>query len=268
MRVCRVARRHTRDPWSFCRRAPSAASCERSGEPVGRGRARGRRTREAYASPQSGGLCSNVKPLPISKGQLDVHHTRSGSRGRGFARIGTSEPVEDVTAERMPHRYAGVIEVVGVVVGHAETLHDPPRAEVRGHGEGHDLLQAELVEAHGDGGLGGLGRVPAAPVLPRETPAHLDRRREMRLERRRPEADEADERATPGISTAQRPKPRASKWASIRSTSASDARRSLVEGKYSMTAESAFSAANAGRSLSRQRRMSSRSVRRSFTAFG
>ena len=72
MRVCRVARRHTRDPWSFCRRAPSAASCERSGEPVGRGRARGRRTREAYASPQSGGLCSNVKPLPISKGQLDV----------------------------------------------------------------------------------------------------------------------------------------------------------------------------------------------------
>ena len=62
-----------------------------------------------------------------------------------------------------------------------------------GHGERDDLLEGQVAEAEGEGGAGRLGGVAAAPVLAGEPPADLDAGREMRLEPRHRQADEADE---------------------------------------------------------------------------
>ena len=48
------------------------------------------------------------------------------------------QPVENVAAQRMALGKIGVIEVVGSVVRHADVFHHAPRAQVAGHGEGHE----------------------------------------------------------------------------------------------------------------------------------
>ena len=66
-------------------------------------------------------------------------------------------------------------------------------------------VEGQVAEAESQGGAGGLGGVAAAPVLAGEPPADLDAGREMRLEPRHRQADEADE-----IGHARRPRrPRA-----------------------------------------------------------
>src|SRR3712207_8798868 len=52
------------------------------------------------------------------------------------------------------------------------------RANVRRHGERHDLLQLERREPEGHRCPGRLRREAAAPRVPREAPAHLHRRSE------------------------------------------------------------------------------------------
>jgi hypothetical protein len=66
--------------------------------------------------------------------------------------------------------------------------------------------------------------------------------------------------ASPGTSTAQKPYPRRWMSLSMRWASASLFSRLSVAGKYSITAGSAFIAANGSRSCSRHGRSSSRSV--------
>lgn len=88
---------------------------------------------------------------------------------------------------------AWVLEVVGRVVAHPEPLHDPPRRFVAGRGEGDDLVQTELLEAVRNRGPARLGRVAAAPVLAGEPPPDLHGGREVFLEARPGEPDEADE---------------------------------------------------------------------------
>ena len=96
--------------------------------------------------------------------------------------------------KRMSGRHARMIEIVGRIVRHADPAHDRPRAHVRGRRERDQLLGAQCAERVGCARERGLGRVALPPVLGREPPADLDAGREMRLERRHDEPDEADER--------------------------------------------------------------------------
>src|SRR5579862_2327124 len=91
-----------------------------------------------------------------------------------------------------------MLEIVSRISGHSEPLHHPPRRLVERRRERDDLVQVELRESVFECGLTGLGRVAVPPVLAREPPADLDRRREVRLEARTREADEADEARAAG----------------------------------------------------------------------
>src|SRR5262245_41845058 len=86
-----------------------------------------------------------------------------------------------------------VIEVVGGGARHAEAFHHAARTGVGGDGHRDDLGEAELTEGEVEGGPGGLGGITAAPVGAGQAPADLYARREVGLERRRRQADEADE---------------------------------------------------------------------------
>ena len=125
------------------------------------------------------------------------------AREPAFAR----QPVQDVAAERAIGRQVRVVEVVGRVARHPDPLHHGPRADVRRDGERHDLLEPSLLEPEREGGPRGLGRVAVAPGLGRQAPADLDRGRERRLEVRRGQPGEADER--PVRAPLQRPQPEA-----------------------------------------------------------
>ena len=86
-----------------------------------------------------------------------------------------------------------MIEVVGGIAMHLDLLHHPPRLEVGRHGERHDLVEPELLEAEAQRGARGLRRVAAAPVLASQPPTDLDAGREVRLEARDRKPDEAEE---------------------------------------------------------------------------
>lgn len=86
-----------------------------------------------------------------------------------------------------------MLEVVGRVVTHAETLHDPPRTFVADRREGNDFVEAQLIEGEGDGCASAFGRIAASPVLACEAPADLDGGREVGVEARLCKANEADE---------------------------------------------------------------------------
>jgi hypothetical protein len=84
------------------------------------------------------------------------------------APVGHAHPVEDV-----PHevRVRGtvdvrVVEVASRVAHETDPLHDPNGADVLGHRERDDLLEAEVLEAEAQRLPGGLGRV-AAPQCSR-----------------------------------------------------------------------------------------------------
>src|SRR5437870_814303 len=57
------------------------------------------------------------------------------------------QPVQDMATKPMPIRKARVEEVVGRIAGHAQPLHHGSRPPVVGHGEGHDLLESQVLEA-------------------------------------------------------------------------------------------------------------------------
>jgi len=99
----------------------------------------------------------------------------------------------------------GMGEVVGGVVGHAELLHDALRPQIRNGRERDHLAETDDVERVVERSLTAFGRVPATPVLVRQAPTDLDRRREMRLPRLRREADVPGELA--GVDDLDRPQP-------------------------------------------------------------
>lgn len=73
--------------------------------------------------------------------------------------------VEDVAAERVAFREAGVVEVVGGVVGHGELFHDAAGAEICRDGEGDEACEVEGVEGVMENGAGAFGCQAAAPVV-------------------------------------------------------------------------------------------------------
>jgi hypothetical protein len=99
-------------------------------------------------------------------------------------------PVEEVAA-------AGVVEVVGGVVGHAQFLHDVEGAEIGGDREGDDFLEVESGEGVVEDGAGAFRGQPLAPVFVGESPADFDcglgAKRDGQLEGGNVEAYVADE---------------------------------------------------------------------------
>jgi len=85
-----------------------------------------------------------------------------------------------------------MVEVVGRVVAHPQLLHDPLGAQVGRRREGHELLETQRAEGVSEYRTRSFGGQPLTPVVPRQPPPDLDRRRERRLERHRVEADETD----------------------------------------------------------------------------
>src|SRR5687768_14561729 len=121
----------------------------------------------------------------------DVHSV-AARVALGPSRAG--EPIEDVPAKSVAFGQGRVIEVVAVVVRHAESLHHCNRSHIRGDGERNDLVEPVVIESEGDGSLGALGRKAVTPVCPREPPPDLDAWGEGRGEARNHESDVADER--------------------------------------------------------------------------
>src|SRR3954468_25081320 len=94
----------------------------------------------------------------------------------------------------MSVRHARVVEIVGRIVRHPDPAHDRAGAYVGRRGERDELLGTQLAERVGGARERRLGRVPLSPVVGREPPADLDAGREMRVEGRHDQPDEADER--------------------------------------------------------------------------
>jgi hypothetical protein len=86
----------------------------------------------------------------------------------------------------MTHRHVGVLEVAADIAAHAKALHDPPGPHVDGGGERDDFVKADGVEAVLEGGPCPLGGITMSPLISREPPADLDRRREVGRKRGRP----------------------------------------------------------------------------------
>src|SRR5438270_7661375 len=98
-------------------------------------------------------------------------------------------------AQRAARRNVRMLERAGLVFLHAEALHHRSRAPVARDREGHDLDEAELLEAETQRGARAFGGESLAPVGPREPPADFDTGSTRNLRRRRLQADEADELA-------------------------------------------------------------------------
>jgi len=98
----------------------------------------------------------------------------------------------------MTGRQSGILEVAAGIADHPDALHQPARASVARHGEGYDLIQTEPLEAESQCRAGGLGRVPAAPVLVGQPPSDLHAWSESRFEPNPRKPDEAGERGHTG----------------------------------------------------------------------
>src|ERR1043165_8789527 len=91
----------------------------------------------------------------------------------------------------MPLRNAGVIEIVGWVVRHAQFFHDPSGADVRQRGERNDFAESDLLESKRQRRAGALSPMPLVPKLEGQAPASLNAGCEMRLEPWNREADKS-----------------------------------------------------------------------------
>ena len=109
--------------------------------------------------------------------------------------ICATQSVQNVTAHRMPDRQTGVIEVVGRIVVHSQSLHDRAGSGVCRGGKTDDAVQAHRVEPPAYRGARSLGRVTKPPGRPRKAPTDLDRRCKVRREFLTVQSCETDERA-------------------------------------------------------------------------
>src|SRR4029450_2675990 len=212
--------------------------------------------------------------LPHLGPRQDCTPSATGSRGAPITRrpsypslskLLAANAVEHKWSEGVVAREERMLKVVRWVARHAEALHDSPRTDVADGREGNDLLEAQMVEAEGDGCPSPFRRVAASPVLACEAPADLDGRAEVGFEERIRQAHEADGRRAPRPmkpmnallcmrSTPHSPHPRSTIRLCSRSASASLSSRGSELGKYRITSGSALSTANGSKSALRHRR--------------
>src|SRR4029078_513989 len=105
-----------------------------------------------------------------------------------------AKPVEDMAHEMwVPGGVdARVVEARGRVLRQSDSLNARAGTPILRHGERHDLVEADLLEADRHGTSCGLRRVAMSPVATRQSPADLDPRA-VREVVRRPQDDVADE---------------------------------------------------------------------------
>jgi hypothetical protein len=103
----------------------------------------------------------------------------------------------------MPCGDPRMVEVAGLVVGHADPLHHPLGRLVGRRRERQHLLQPGRTERVRQRGPRSLGRITLAPGILRQPPADLDTGQERRLEGWHRQPDEADE--LPGLPDLGRP---------------------------------------------------------------
>jgi len=93
-------------------------------------------------------------------------------------------------------RQAWMLEVVCWIMGHAEAFHYTARAHVLWHRERDNFLQRERAKSERNRGARCFCRIAASPEVHSNTPAHLNARREMGLERRNCKTHKSDEWAS------------------------------------------------------------------------
>src|SRR6266446_5377422 len=98
-------------------------------------------------------------------------------------------------AERTTLRNARMLECRGLVLAHAKALHHCARAPIDEGGEGNDLVEAQVAEAHAQRAFRAFGGQASPPKGVREAPADLDAGRERQRRRWDLEPDVADELA-------------------------------------------------------------------------
>ena len=96
----------------------------------------------------------------------------------------------------MPLRQAGIIEVPGRVVDHADLLHDAAGTDVGGSGERDQRVQPQDLERMPRHGARPFGGEAAPPMVGGQPPADFNARSEMSLEAGRGETEKSDEGAS------------------------------------------------------------------------
>jgi len=95
--------------------------------------------------------------------------------------------------QRMPLRKPRMIEIFPWIMRHPDPLHHPPRPHIPRHRERNQPIQPQHIKRIPSRNPRRLSCQPLAPVLGRQTPANLNRRRERRLELRNHQPHKADE---------------------------------------------------------------------------
>ena len=100
-----------------------------------------------------------------------------------------------------------MVEVIAGIVRHPDTLHDAPRAQIRGNSEGHNLAQPQDLEAIVENLACPLRGQTLPPAVESDPPANLDAGRKMRLERGNGKSDKANKSARRPQFGGEQPKP-------------------------------------------------------------
>ena len=115
------------------------------------------------------------------------------NRGGPGTSICVGQTIEHVPAQRMAGRQAGMVEVVGRGMGHAEFLHHAAGTEIARHRERNKAGQAEIFKCEVNDGAGSFGSQPLPPIARSQAPANFDSGHKWCVERRDGKADEAEE---------------------------------------------------------------------------
>jgi len=105
----------------------------------------------------------------------------------------TVNAIEEMAAQRMALGQAGVVEVGGGIVNHADLLHHPARALILGNGKRDKAGEAKGLKGEVNHGARAFGGQASAPAVESETPANFNRGHEWRVVAGDVEADKADE---------------------------------------------------------------------------
>src|SRR5580704_11510046 len=98
-----------------------------------------------------------------------------------------------MAAQRMAFREAGMIEVAGGIVCHAQCFHHAARAKISGDCERNHALELQFFEAAAKRCARTLGCQTAAPVVEGKPPTNLDSGHKWHIEVRNGKPDESDE---------------------------------------------------------------------------
>jgi hypothetical protein len=134
------------------------------------------------------------KPVRKTRSHVRAHAHAVMQRAHPEAALWCpSDSVEHMPAPRVPFSQHRVIEIVFWGISHPDPFHHPSRADVSRHREGHNFVQAEMLESEAENGSRPLRGVAHTPVTLHQSPAYFDAGCEVRLEGRQGQSDESGE---------------------------------------------------------------------------